>query len=921
LAYVIYTSGSTGRPKGAMNTHRAVVNRLLWMQDEYGLTPADAVLQKTPFSFDVSVWEFFWPLLAGARLVMADPEGHRDPDYLARVINERGVTTAHFVPSMLNAFLHARGPERARTLRRVVCSGEELPYEMTERFFGQSEETGLHNLYGPTEAAVDVTYRVCRRDAPDTRVPIGRPVANTRVYVVNADGRPVAVGVQGELLIGGVQVGRGYLNRPALTAEKFVPDPFSGEAGSRLYRTGDLARWLPTGEVEYLGRMDSQVKVRGFRIELGEVEAALLRHDGVREAAVVAREDVPGEKRLVAYVVAREGSAPQAAELRGFLQKGLPDYMVPSAFVPLKALPLTSNGKLDRRALPAPDHSHDGASAAYIAPRTEAERQLAAIWQELLRVERVGVHDNFFELGGDSILSIQIVSKAHQLGLRLSPKHLFQYHTIAELAEAASGARAGADEGPVLGGSVPLTPVQRRFFEGDFAEPHHWNQSVLLETPGALDAPTLEKALEHLHLEHASLRLRFRRREGGWEQFVVAPGGPPPFEQFDLSGEPPEAQARLIEEKADELQASLNLSEGPISRAAYFKLGGEAPGRLLLIIHHLAVDAISWRILVEDLTTVYQQLAGGRDVGLPFKTASFKRWAERLDAYARTSPVREGAGYWLSEARRRARPIPLDGAGGDTVADARTLSMSLTAEETQALLREVPHALQTRIEDVLMAALGRTLSRWTGAREVLIDFEGHGREALFDDVDVSGTVGWFTSVYPVLLEMPGHDGEPLQALRGVKEQLRALPKRGIGYGLLRYAGGDSAEKLRALPRAEIVFNYLGQLDRGLPEGSFFTRAGESSGRTRSPRGRRLHLLEIIGSVAAGRLRLEWTYGEGAHRRETVERLMADFGESLRLFIEQSRSSQAGKPAPPDFPLAGLSNEQLDDILQEVSFED
>ncbi|HEX7240969.1 MAG TPA: amino acid adenylation domain-containing protein, partial [Longimicrobiaceae bacterium] len=367
LAYVIYTSGSTGRPKGAMNAHRGVVNRLRWMQERYALAPGDVVLQKTPFSFDVSVWEFFWPLMTGARLVLARPEGHRDPEYLSELIEREGVTTLHFVPSMLQAFLEAGEPERCGSVRRVVCSGEALSPEVAGRFHGRLPGAELHNLYGPTEAAVDVTYHACVPG--EATIPIGRPVANTRIHVLDPWMGPVPAGVPGELYIGGVQVGRGYHGRPELTAERFVPDPFSTEAGARLYRTGDRARWLATGEVEYLGRTDHQVKVRGFRIEPGEIESVLLRDPRVRECAVVAREDAPGDRRLVAYLVPADGEAPDADALRAVLHAAVPEYMVPSAFVLLDALPLTPSGKTDRRALPAPGGARAGAGE-HAAPRT-----------------------------------------------------------------------------------------------------------------------------------------------------------------------------------------------------------------------------------------------------------------------------------------------------------------------------------------------------------------------------------------------------------------------------------------------------------------------------------------------------------------------------------------------------------------------
>jgi amino acid adenylation domain-containing protein len=445
LAYVIYTSGSTGRPKGVMNTHRGIVNRLLWMQDAYRLTEADRVLQKTPFSFDVSVWEFFWPLLVGARLVVARPGGHRNSAYLVRTIVDQEITTLHFVPSMLQLFLEDKGVEECRSLKRVICSGEALPCQLQQRFF---ERLGaeLHNLYGPTEAAVDVAYWQCERDSDPRRiVPIGRPVANTRLYILDRRGQPVPVGVAGELHIGGVQVARGYLNRPELTAEKFIPDPFSSDPKARLYRTGDLARYRPDGAIEFLGRLDFQVKVRGFRIELGEIEAVLNQHPAVREAVVLAREDVPGDKRLVAYVVPRPESPLRIGELRDHLQKELPDYMVPAAFVQLEALPLTPNGKVDRHSLPAP--SWQGQSEkAYTVPNNELERAIAGIWQELLRVERIGLDDSFFDLGGNSLLIIQAHRRLCEVTDRqLAVTDMFRFPTIRTLTQHLSQDRGDGD--------------------------------------------------------------------------------------------------------------------------------------------------------------------------------------------------------------------------------------------------------------------------------------------------------------------------------------------------------------------------------------------------------------------------------------------------------------------------------------------
>jgi amino acid adenylation domain-containing protein len=447
LAYVIYTSGSTGKPKGAMNLHAAIRNRLLWMQDAYGLGSTDRVLQKTPFSFDVSVWEFFWPLMTGACLVVARPEGHKDGRYLIDTIRAERITTLHFVPSMLGVFLQEPEVEECGSLRRVICSGEALPRELQERFFSRSQAE-LHNLYGPTEAAVDVTFWACRRDADPRPVPIGHPIANTQMYVLDRYLQPVPVGVAGELFIGGRNLARGYLNRPELTAERFIPHPFDGASGARVYRTGDLARYREDGAIEYLGRLDHQVKLRGFRIELGEIEEVLASHPRLRAAVVIARELAKGDTRLIAYVAGDE--EPKAGELIAFLKERLPEYMVPSAFIFLPALPLSPNGKVDRAALPVPELSRPELQTPFVPPAEGVERSIAEVWSRLLGIERVGVHDNFFDLGGHSLLMAELKNSLQtKLGRTVSMVELFQYPTVKALTEHLEEP-AGAEARPLV---------------------------------------------------------------------------------------------------------------------------------------------------------------------------------------------------------------------------------------------------------------------------------------------------------------------------------------------------------------------------------------------------------------------------------------------------------------------------------------
>ena len=914
LAYTIYTSGSTGRPKGVMNAHRAIVNRLHWLWRGFRLDGSEVMLQKTPFSFDISIPEFFGPLTTGARLVLARPGGHRDPVYLSRVIESEGVTMLNFVPPMMQAFLEVGELERCGSLRRVVNGGEALPFALQQRFCAALPHVELHNLYGPTEAAVELMYWVCERDGARGTVPIGHPVANTRVYVLDEAMEPVPPGVAGELYLGGVQVARGYLNRPALTAEKFVPDPF-GRPGARLYRTGDRVKRAPDGVVEYLGRIDFQLKIRGFRIEPGEIEAALRALPGVGEAVVVAREDVPGSRRLVAYLT---GDGVEVEELRAALGRRLPEYMVPAAFLVLPALPLLPNGKVDRKSLPAPE-APAAEAERYVAPRGGAEAALAAIWAELLGVERVGAHDNFFALGGDSILSIQVVSRARRAGLEITPRHLFEHPTVERLAAAAAGGKRVEAEQGIVTGALPLTPVQEWFFALHTADAHHWNLPVLVETRHPLDPALLARALEHLLAHHDGLRTRFAPGAGGWTAEVAAPGEPAVLETIDLAGLPAEARGEAVAAHGARVQASLSLG-GPLLKAAYFPAGGGAPGLLLLAAHHLVMDNVSRQVVLEDLRTAYGQLAAGQAVSLPPKTTSFRAWAERLARHAREGGFDAELPFWTDPARAHAALLPVDvPEGANTEASAGTVTLALTAEETSALLAGVAGAYSAQVNDALLAALGRALNGWTGGEVALVEVEGHGREEIFADVDLSRTVGWFTTLSPVLLDLRGAPGEG-EALMAVKEHLRALPGRGLGHGALLYGGSPGARAaLAALPRPQVLFNYLGQAGASAEPGGPFGASSASAGADRGMQALRTHLLEVEGRIDGGRLHVSWTHG-GLHRRETAERLLAAMMSELRAIATHCAAPDAGAYTPSDFPLAAVGQDLLD-LLEEDLLED
>jgi len=587
--------------------------------------------------------------------------------------------------------------------------------------------------------------------------------------------------------------------------------------------------------------------------------------------------------------------------------------MVPAAFVVLDALPLTPHGKLDRAALPAPDAARPALDDAFAAPRTLVEAALATIWAEVLRLGRVGIHDNFFALGGDSILSIQIIARAREAGLQLIPKQLFLHQTIAELAPLVGSAPDVAATQGLVSGPLPLTPIQQHFFAQDPPAPQHFNQALLLTTLRQLDPARLAQALAALLAHHDALRLRFTRTADGWQQHNATHEPHAVLCRVDLGGLAATAQRAALEAAAGDLQRSLDLADGPLLRAALFDLGAGQPGRLLLIVHHLAMDGVSWRILLEDLHGTYMQLAAGRAVSLPPKTTSFAYWAEQLLAYAQSETLRQEAERWLALLQPPVGCLPVDRPHGhNTNADARNVMITLDADATRALLHDVPPVYRTRINDVLLAALALAYAEWAGAPALLIDLEGHGRADLFDTVDLSRTVGWFTTLFPVRLELPS-DHAPGPVLKAIKEQLRAVPHDGIGYGLLRYLSRDAAisARLAALPAAEISFNYLGQIDQALAPDGLFGGAPEASGPTQDPRARHSHLIDVSGVVASGQLHVTWTYSAERHDPATITRLAQAYLAALHALIAHCRAPEAGGFTPSDFPLAALDQATLD----------
>jgi len=920
LAYLLYTSGSTGQPKGVAVEHRQLDNYRHAIAERLDLESQWHFALVSTFAADLSNTAIFPALCGGGCLHILPRDQTSNPTALVTYGAEHPIDCLKIVPSHLKALLASPDFHHFLPRQRLILGGEAVDPQLVAQVQAQVPDCQIFNHYGPTETTVGVVAGHLVGQEITDMAPLGHPLGNTQVYLLDAYLHPVPIGVPGELYVGGAQVTRGYWHRPELTAERFIPDPFSTTAGSRLYRTGDWGYYLSDGTIQFIGRRDRQMKWHGFRLELGEIEAVLQQEPTVQTAAVRAWESEQGQSQVVAYVVLQGDQTVNENALRQFLEPRLPDYMIPTTFLPLKALPLTANGKIDYQALPAPAETATRLQQDNTPPRNSVEQHLVDIWRQVLGLEQVGIYDNFFALGGDSILSIRAIAKATQVGLKLTPRQLFQYQTIAQLATVVETSDAPQAQQGIVTGSFPLTPIQQWFFEQHLSEPHHWNQAVLLEVQQPLNFNLIQRAIAHLLQHHDALRLRFEPTAEGWKQWNAGMAKTVPCSQIDLSALFQTEQNSAIATTATELHRSLNLAEGPLLRVAQFNLGPETRDRLLIMIHHLAVDGVSWRILLEDLETVYQQLSDGKAVELPQKTTAFKDWSEQLKAHAQSATCQQELDYWLTTLEGPVATLPIDyDNGSNTFASADTVSVSLSVDETQTLLQEIPATYRTQIDEILLTALVQSLAAWTGSSALLLDLEGHGRESFSEALYISRTVGWFTTIFPVQLSVdPQSSG--IEALKAIKEQLRQIPQQGMGYGLLRYLSDDPAirQQLQALPQPEMRFNYLGQFDPALSDSSLFSLAPESSGQARTPKAERRYLLDIAGWVAQQQLQLDWDYSTAVHDRKTIEQLADRFLTTLRSLIAESRSAQGSANTPSDFPKANINQADLDKLLTRMS---
>lgn len=907
IAYIIYTSGSTGKPKGVIITHDAVTNTIIDINRKFNVNEHDRIIGVSSMCFDLSVYDIFGALSTGATLVMIPDQ--RDIVHLLEVVTKRKITIWNTVPAIMDMMINTiEGNYINNDLRLVMLSGDWIPLKLPEKIKSYFKNSEVISLGGATEASIWSIYFPINEIKPQWKsIPYGMPLANQKFYVLNEDLELCPIGVSGELYIGGVGVAKGYLNDTEKTMNAFIEHHDFGY----IYKTGDYGVMHREGYIEFQGRKDQQVKVRGHRIELGEIESTLLKHESVKNVVVVDFTKDNGSKALCAYVVSVGAFC--TSKIREFLYRELPDYMIPGYFVKVEKIPLTSNGKVDRKSLPKPEMVSN-VKTKYVAPRNYIEEKLVEAWTEVLGVEGLGINDDFFEAGGDSIKAIQISAYLQRYGLKLGVSEQFTYHHISMLSECVESIKFKAEQG-IICGSVPLAPIQKWFFENGLDGKNHWNQAFILSKSDGFDENLVRASIKKILKHHDALRMVYKIEEDNITQFNREIDNKLfGMKVFDFTMI--KDFKSKMEMEIDQLQKSMDLHNGPLVNVGLFKTIDK--DYLLLSIHHLVVDGVSWRIILEDFAIGYSQASKGEDIVLQDKTTSFKDWVEHLIEYSESRELLLEKDYWKNihhtvEGLKSAENHNYS----NKISDSETFTVKLSRELTDMLLKKANTAYNTEVNDILLAALGMTMSYCKGMNKIAINVEGHGREEIIDEVDITRTIGWFTSIYPVVLEI-NDDIDLSSNLKDVKENLRHIPNKGVGYGILKYLTSTESKQNVAFDiQSDISFNYLGQFEKNIQTGSF-TITPVLTGSSVSPNIERRQTLDIVAMVTDGYMTIDFIYNKHKYKQEEIIMMANGYKEKLSEIIEHCVAKDDTEFTPSDFEYKQISIEELDEIANIIN---
>ncbi|MGI9553192.1 MAG: amino acid adenylation domain-containing protein [Aurantibacter sp.] len=925
LAYVIYTSGSTGNPKGVPITHKNIINSTQGRLAFYENTPS-AFLLMSSIAFDSSKAGIFWTLCTGGTLVIAEKRIEQDIEKMCDIIASNEVTHTLMLPTLYKLVLEYGNIPKLLGLNTVIVAGESCYSSLGTTHFEKLPQVKLYNEYGPTEATVWCVAHQLKADQNGETAPIGKPVANAVILLLNDLLDPVPFGAVGEIYIGGPGLSGSYLNRPELSKEAYVQNPFSNLDTKLLYKTGDLARYNNQGDLEFLGRSDQQVKIRGFRVELEEIEQVIAKESMIEEAVVLVGEiengtepkpDFNSPKQLVAYL--RVGSDYDPITLKGNLKKTVPEHMIPTSFIVVAEFPKLPNGKVNRNdLLKIKGRTEEQNKKSYSTPENETQKKLVEIWEDVLNFSPVGIHDNFFEIGGDSISSIQIISKARKAGIELQPNQIFENQTIATLALfAKKEVHEALTEEPLDSEFIPLTPIQSWFFEVHTNAPHYWNQIVEFSSGEYIDPSAIERIGNELVAYHDALRLSFIQDGSTWKAQVLSADSITAFYHFDLE-ETSKISDRdqRIKSTLTTFQENCRLEEGNLFRVLYFECGTRRAkvGKVFIVCHHLVTDMVSWHSIFSDFLMALKQLGQNENISFKQKTASIKAWGVHLLELSKTKKLQEELVFWKKQ-HNDTRQLPTDFDFKGRLFEEGSIAIhtaTLTKKDTVALLSEANDAYNTKIEDLLITVLLETICEWGQLEEFCLGLERHGRPKDNELINVSNTIGWFTSFFPVTLQ--NTKGDLGNKIKGVKEQLRTIPNDGIGYGILKYISDVRPENhLDQSP--QLIFNYLGKQGNKLDgiQGKFqYLLEG-----ARDPRSERTYMIEINSYVSDDQLIMNWSYSTEIHKESTIIDLAGNFEKSLGELIAHCAGKIKKEFTPSDFPEADLSQDDLDSLMNKL----